>query len=123
MAQHQLQKRMVKIGTTRDAQDGKGREVIVDGRRLALFNVEGQYHAIANLCLHRGGPLADGELNGHIVTCPWHGWKYDVRTGAFEIIPTLKVKAYRVERKGEDLYAEIDQGSIVGLKDSCVEML
>ena len=108
MAQHQLQKRIVKIGTTRDVPDSKGKEVIVDGRKLALFKVEGQYHAIANLCLHRGGPLADGELNGHIVTCPWHGWKYDVRTGAFEIIPTLKVKAYRVELKGEELYVEID---------------
>jgi nitrite reductase/ring-hydroxylating ferredoxin subunit len=99
---------MIKIGTTKDLVDGKGREVIVDGRRIALFKIDGDYHAIANLCLHRGGPLADGELNGHIVTCPWHGWKYDVRTGAFEIIPTLKVKAYRVEQKGEDLYVEID---------------
>ncbi len=108
MAQHQVQKRMVKIGTTRDVPDGKGKELIVEGHKMALFKVDGAYHAIANLCLHRGGPLADGELNGHIVTCPWHGWKYDIRTGAFEIIPTLKVKSYKVELKGEDLYLEMD---------------
>ena len=51
--------------------------------------------------------MSEGELNDYKVTCPWHGWKYDVRTGAFDIIPTLKVKAFPVTEKDGTLYVEI----------------
>jgi len=74
---------------------------------LALFRVNGGIYAVSNRCLHRGGPLSEGELNDYKVTCPWHGWKYDVRTGAFDIIPTLKVKAFPVTEKDGNLYVEI----------------
>ena len=87
--------------------EGQGREVVVEGQTLALFRVNGGFYAVSNRCLHRGGPLSDGELNEYKVTCPWHGWKYDVRTGAFDIIPTLKVKAFPVTEKDGTLYVEI----------------
>jgi len=103
-----VQKRRVKVGNVGELSEGHGREVTVEGRKLALFKANGGFFAIANLCLHRGGPLSEGELNDYKVTCPWHGWKYDVRTGAFDIIPTLKVKAYRVDEKDGELFIEIE---------------
>ena len=103
-----IRKKRVRVEAVGEMSEGQGREVTVEGRKLALFKVKGGFFAISNLCLHRGGPLSEGQLNDYNVTCPWHGWKYDVRTGAFEIIPTLKVKAYRVEEKDGDLYIEIE---------------
>ena len=71
----------VKVGEVADVPPGSGKCVEVNGRQIALFNVGGTFHAIDNTCLHRGGPLAEGELDGTVVTCPWHGWQYDVTTG------------------------------------------
>ncbi len=48
---------------------------------IVLFNLNGNFHAISNKCIHKGGPLIKGKLDGNIITCPWHGWKYDIRTG------------------------------------------
>ena len=47
---------------------------------IAVFNINGKYHAISDTCVHKGGPLSQGNLE-EVVTCPWHGWKYNVRTG------------------------------------------
>jgi nitrite reductase (NADH) small subunit len=69
----------------------QGRQVTVDGRWIALFNVDGGYHAIDGLCLHRGGPLAEGMLSQCIVTCPWHGWQFDVTTGVLVQDPRVGV--------------------------------
>jgi nitrite reductase/ring-hydroxylating ferredoxin subunit len=104
----QVTKKRVKLSPLGEMSEGQGREVTVEGRRLAIFKANGGYFALANNCLHRGGPLSEGELNDYTVTCPWHGWKYDVRTGAFDIIPTLKVKSYRVEEKDGSLFIEIE---------------
>jgi nitrite reductase/ring-hydroxylating ferredoxin subunit len=108
MAQSGVQKRRIKIENPGELAEGHGREIIVEGRRLALFRIKGAHYAISNLCLHRGGPLSEGELDDYKVTCPWHGWKYDVRTGAFDIIPTLRVNAYPVEEKNGELFVEIE---------------
>ena len=60
---------------------GTIREFQLDGKNIAVANVEGKLFAINNVCLHRGGPLGEGEMEGQIVVCPWHGWKYDVTSG------------------------------------------
>ena len=72
-------------------------ERIVSGRAVALFNVDGHVFATSNVCLHRGGPLGQGMLEGHAVMCPWHAWTWDVRTGENTANPTLKVPAYEVK--------------------------
>ena len=56
-------------------------EVDKDGRGIALFNIDGKLFALDNTCPHAGGPLGEGSLQGEIVRCPWHGWKFNVRTG------------------------------------------
>ena len=76
---------------------GTGRQVTVGERWVGLFNLGGQYHAIDNVCLHRGGPLCEGPIAGNIVTCPWHGWQYDVTTGGNLDDETARVARYDVK--------------------------
>jgi nitrite reductase/ring-hydroxylating ferredoxin subunit len=73
---------------------GTARRVTVAERWVGLFNIDGAYFAIDNVCLHRGGPLADGAISGCIVTCPWHGWQFDVRTGSLVQDPGVGVSAH-----------------------------
>ena len=87
---------------------GSIREFQVDGKTLAISNVGGEFYAINNTCLHRGGPLGQGELNGKIVTCPWHNWQYDVTTGKSSTNPAVGVGCFAIEVKGEDLWVEFD---------------
>lgn len=86
---------------------GTIREVQVEGKAVALANVEGQFHAIDGVCIHRGGPLGDGVLEGAVVTCPWHGWQYDVRTGRVGQNPTAGVTCYPVEVRGEEIFVNV----------------
>ncbi len=100
--------KLVKAAEKDELNDGKGKVVTVAGRTIALFRVKNEYYALNNGCIHRGGPLGEGELVDHQVTCPWHGWKYDVRDGSFAVIPTLKVKTYKVTEKSEGIFVEMD---------------
>ncbi len=93
----------VKVCKTSDIPTGSGKTVEVNGKAVAVFNVDGNFYAIDNTCLHRGGPLGEGELDGKIVTCPWHGWRYDVATGANEMNPSIAVEKYQVKVEGEDV--------------------
>ena len=92
-----------KVAAKGDITPGSGKTVQINGKDIALFNVDGTLHAIDNTCLHMGGPLGEGGLEGSIVTCPWHGWKYDVRTGASPVQPETKVQVYEVKVEGEDV--------------------
>jgi nitrite reductase/ring-hydroxylating ferredoxin subunit len=96
-----------RIGASADIPDGSRAIVDVDGKKIAVFNVGGKFFAIDNACKHRGGPLGDGELDGTNVTCPWHGWEYDVTTGANLDEPSIKVGCYVVKVEGDDLVIEI----------------
>src|SRR5690349_4369608 len=71
----------VKMATLEELPPGGSKEVEHDGRIYALFNVAGRISAIDGICPHQGGPLAEGALEGADVTCPWHGWQFDVKTG------------------------------------------
>ena len=86
----------VKIAAADDVAPGEGRVVEAAGRTLALFNVDGTFYAIDNTCSHRGGPLGEGDLDGRIVTCPWHAWRWDVTTGANANNPAVRVPCFPV---------------------------
>jgi nitrite reductase/ring-hydroxylating ferredoxin subunit len=86
---------------------GSIREFQVEGKTLAIANVEGKFFAIDNTCLHRGGPLASGPLHGKVVTCPWHAWQYDVTTGKVVQNPAAGVACYGLEVRGEDIWADL----------------
>ena len=93
----------VRVTGTTDVKSGQGIVVEVNGKTLAVFNVDGAFHAIDNTCIHRGGPLGEGDLEGSVVTCPWHGWQYDVTTGACVANPAAKVDRYEVKVEGTDV--------------------
>jgi nitrite reductase/ring-hydroxylating ferredoxin subunit len=86
---------------------GSIREFAVEGKTIALSNVDGKFFAINNTCLHRGGPLGTGELHGKVVTCPWHGWQYDVTSGKLTMNPAVGVQCYGVEVRGDDIFVDI----------------
>ncbi len=94
----------VPVAKVNDIPPGEGKTVQVAGKSIALFNVEGTFYAVDDTCLHRGGPLGEGELTGHLVTCPWHGWKYDVRTGISITNPAAKVACFETKIEGDELY-------------------
>jgi nitrite reductase (NADH) small subunit len=98
----------VKVADASELHEGAGKVVRVEGKSLAIFRVKDEYYALNNNCLHRGGPLGEGNLEGYKLYCPWHGWTYDVRTGSFEVIPTLKVKTYRTRRDGDSIMVDLD---------------
>ena len=68
----------VRVASTADVKPGQAVVVEVNGKTLAVFNVDGAFHAIDNTCVHRGGPLGEGDIHGKVVACPWHGWQFDV---------------------------------------------
>lgn len=97
----------VKVAETKDIASGAGILVEVDGERIALFNVNGTFYAIGDTCTHAGGPLSEGDLDGDMVTCPWHGAQFDVKTGEAVGPPAQEpVTNYRVKVEGSDLLIE-----------------
>ena len=97
----------VRAGKTADVPPGTIREFQVAGKAVAVANVGGQFHALNNTCMHRGGPLADGPLEGNVVTCPWHGWEYDVTTGKVAKSASVGVESYAVEVRGDEIFVDL----------------
>lgn len=97
----------VKIADTADLAPGTGTVAEVNDRSIAVFNVDGTYFAIDNTCVHRGGPLGEGDLEGDVVTCPWHGWEYNVKTGACVNNPSAKVSCYPVTVEGTQVKIQL----------------
>jgi nitrite reductase/ring-hydroxylating ferredoxin subunit len=90
-----------------DLPAGSARTGSVNGREIALFNVGGKIYATTNTCPHAGGPLGEGDLEGTVVTCPWHGWQFDVTTGASPVNPKAKVPTYEIKIEGEDVLVKV----------------
>jgi len=86
---------------------GSIKELQVAGKPVALANIGGTFYAINNTCLHRGGPLGQGQLEGSVVTCPWHGWQFDVTTGKAVMDPTAGVGCFRTEVQGDEVFLEL----------------
>ena len=98
----------VKVATTDEMGPGQTRQVEANGKRIAIFNVDGQFFALDNSCTHKGGPLAEGQVSGHEVTCPWHGGRFDIRTG--EVVgppPQQAVARHGVRVTGSDIEVEV----------------
>jgi len=90
-----------------DVPVGQGRVVEAEGKDLALFNIDGAFYAIDNACIHRGGPLGEGDLEGRIVLCPWHAWRWDVTTGANANNPAVKMACYPVVVEDGSVFVEL----------------
>ncbi|MEE9217716.1 MAG: non-heme iron oxygenase ferredoxin subunit [Acidobacteriota bacterium] len=98
---------LVKAASRDEISQGQGKCVDISGKAIALFNIGGDFYAMDNTCVHRGGPLAEGSLEEHVVTCPWHGWKYDCKTGQSLNAPGKAVASYKVEIRENDVMVDI----------------
>ena len=96
----------VKALNVADIPPGKIHELQVGGKEIAIANVDGKFYAINNTCIHQGGPLGEGDLHGKIVTCPWHGWEYDVTTGKEVQNPSAGVACYATEVRGQEIFVD-----------------
>lgn len=99
--------RRIKVAAVGDVAAGQGAVVDAGGKSLALFNVDGAYYAVDNSCPHRGGPLGEGDLDGRVVTCPWHAWRWDVTTGANANNPAVRVACFPVAVENGAVYVEV----------------
>lgn len=97
----------VKMATLDEIPPGASKEVEHGGRIYALFNVGGEISAIDGVCPHQGGPLAEGALEGTMVSCPWHGWRFDVRTGKTPLGPKVTQPVYEVKVDGRDVLVNV----------------
>ena len=85
----------VTVGRVDQFAPGRGCMVLVAGRHIALFRLSDGFFALDNLCLHQAGPLCEGEIDGRgVVTCPWHGWSYQIRTGTLVQDPRVGVSRH-----------------------------
>lgn len=123
------------IGKTADLPVGERKIVKLEGRSIGVFNVNGTYYALRNICPHQGAPLCEGETSGlmfpskpgeyiygregEIVRCPWHGWEFDITNGKSIFNPhKCWVRTYEVTVEGEDPEVEtydvtVESGHIV----------
>lgn len=97
----------VKVAQVSDVPNGTGISVEAAGKMIALYNCDGAFFAIDDTCPHQGGPLGEGELAGSVVTCPWHEWHFDVRTGVNTDDASCKVGSYPVKVEGDDVLIQV----------------
>jgi nitrite reductase (NADH) small subunit/3-phenylpropionate/trans-cinnamate dioxygenase ferredoxin subunit len=93
----------VVVGVVSDFAPGQGKMVVVSGRHVALFRLGDEFFAIDNLCLHKAGPLCEGQIDNDVVTCPWHGWSYEIKTGTLVQDPRVGVSRHEVKVDGDSV--------------------
>lgn len=98
----------VRVARIDDLDPGRGRIVVAKGIRIALFlHEDGNLYALRNQCPHMGGELGEGELKGDIVTCPWHGWRFNVKSGRNPAAEVVAVRTFPVKVEGDDVYVGV----------------
>lgn len=93
----------VRVAGTADVKPGSGIVAEVNGKAIAVFNLGDAFYAIDNTCTHRGGPLGEGDVEGDVVSCPWHGWQFNIKTGACPTNPSAKVTVYETKVESTDI--------------------
>ena len=99
----------IRIAAVDECPPGQAREFLVEDRIVALFHIDGQFYALDGICPHQGGPLGRGHIDGCLVTCPWHGWQFNVTTGQHQASRTLQQPSYPVKVEGPDLLVAFDE--------------
>ena len=99
---------LVKVAHVNDVIPGTAKVVQVGQTTCALFNLGGTFYATSNNCTHLGGPLGQGKVEGNVVTCPWHGSRFDIRTGEVVGPPARRpVVTYPVKIQDQTVFVEI----------------
>jgi nitrite reductase (NADH) small subunit len=101
MAEH---KTVCRVG---DVPEGEGKTVLVNGKLIALFRVGDAFHALDDACPHMGASLAGGHVEGGVVTCPWHAWRFRLSDGTWVDSPRVKTGCYAVRVQGDEVQIEV----------------
>jgi nitrite reductase/ring-hydroxylating ferredoxin subunit len=102
-----------KIAKTGDVAPGEVGVYEVEGHRVALCNVDGEFYAIEDVCTHDAGPLDQGELIGSQTKCPRHGARFDVTTGKALTLPAIRpVPSHDVKVEGDDVYVALSEAKV-----------
>lgn len=88
--------------------EGQAKEFTLAGKVICVANVGGEFSAMDNVCLHRGGPLGQGMVEDGKIVCPWHGWQYDPKTGEVGHNPNARVAVYPLTIEGEEVFIDAD---------------
>ena len=97
----------VRIAAVDEIAEGSGKEFVAGGHIVAIYHAEGSFWALDGICPHAGGPLASGHLNGSVVTCPWHGRQFDIKTGRDCLNANLSPPRFAVKVEGDQIWIEI----------------
>ena len=97
----------VLVGQAEEIPEGERKIVELAGRSIGIFHHAGSWYAVHNRCLHRGGPVATGSLQGDVLTCPWHGYQYNLTNGQLLQDPKAKLDQYPVEVRDGEIYLKI----------------
>jgi nitrite reductase (NADH) small subunit len=87
--------------------EGEAREFNLGEKMICIANANGEITAMDNVCLHRGGPMGQGVIEGDKIVCPWHGWQYVAKTGEAAHNPAAKLELYPIKVEGDDVLVEI----------------
>jgi nitrite reductase (NADH) small subunit/3-phenylpropionate/trans-cinnamate dioxygenase ferredoxin subunit len=100
----------IKVANKSDLPSGQGTVVEINGRPIALFNVNGEFYALDNVCPHRGGPVGEGyvDCNNLTVQCPWHGWTFSLASGVSPVNSMAKVEKFDVVVEGDEVKVSLE---------------
>jgi len=98
----------VRVAGVAECGPGTALERVAEGRVIALYNVAGSLYALDGVCPHQGGPLGEGELAGSVVTCPWHGWQFDVCTGQNQLNGNVQQAKIPVRVEQDAIFVDLD---------------
>lgn len=96
-----------KVGKLADLPPDSVIEVLIGEQPYAICNVDGGVHALSGVCIHRGGPLGQGQIHEGRVVCPYHLWEFDCRTGEYDLDPGWRVPTYNVRVEDGDILLEV----------------
>ena len=98
----------VKACLVNDIKNDRAKIVTVSGERVAIFKYNGKLSAVNNFCRHQGGPLGEGKVVDGCITCPWHGWQYDVTTGQHCLTPSICQTQYETKVEEGEIFVAVE---------------
>lgn len=98
----------IKVAKTDEIKEGRGKEININGQRIALFLTNNKFYAIEALCRHQDGSLVPGKIEGEVVECPLHFWHYNIRTGELlDYMEGVKLNTFKVEVRDNEIFVEV----------------
>lgn len=95
------------VAKVEDCAAGKGRMIPLEGKVIALYKIGVEFFAVDNSCPHRGGPMADGSLDGCVAVCPWHGYRFDIKTGMNADGMPYSLRTYETRVEGGNVQIKV----------------